>query len=152
MRRFSIGSLMVLTLVIAVAVAALRDASDTWAGILFGITLFLLASSLLGVIHRRDAKRAGWQGFALFGWGYLALAMAPGLDPAKLATTQLLDALHAKLTADSVQHTTYSNTPFKITFLAGTRPNTFALAPGSPTDATNTLQANRTFIWFSIPG
>src|SRR6185312_594298 len=98
MRRYSIARLMILTLVIAVAAAALRDASDAWAGVILGVTLFLLASSLLGVLHRRGATRAGWQGFALFGWVYLVLAMGPlGFDPTRLPTTQLLDLLHARL-------------------------------------------------------
>src|SRR4051812_9031328 len=98
MRRYSIGGLMILMLVLAVSVAALRDASDAWAGVFLGVTLFLLASSLLGILYRRGATRAGWQGFALFGWGYLVLAMGPtGLDPAKLPTTRLLDLLHFRL-------------------------------------------------------
>ena len=55
--------------------------------------------SVLGILHRQQARRAFWQGFALFGWGYLALAFVPwppdrtGLE---LPTSQLLGHIHAR--------------------------------------------------------
>jgi hypothetical protein len=106
MRRFSIALLMAVVLVCGVAVAALRDASDAWAGALLLLTLFLLGSSLLGILHRRDGKRAFWQGFALFGWGYLVLAQAPWFAEQvtpKLPTTQLLGYAHGKLNPSPAQ-------------------------------------------------
>src|SRR4051812_40102573 len=100
----SISGLMTAVLICGVGIAAMRDASDLWAGVLLLLTLFLLGVSLLGVLHRRDAKRAFWQGFALFGWGYMILVRAPWfaeqVQP-KLATTQLLSGVHARLASSS---------------------------------------------------
>jgi len=75
--RFSIAGLMGMVLVVAVGVAALRSGSEDWAGIVSALTLGLLGVALLGVLFRQGPRRAFWSGFALFGWGYLALTMAP---------------------------------------------------------------------------
>jgi hypothetical protein len=100
MRRHTIAGLMLTVLVCAVAVAALRDASETWAGILLSLTLLALGTSLIGVLHRREGKRAFWQGFALFGWGYLVLSQAPWFAEQvgpKLPSTALLGYAHGRL-------------------------------------------------------
>jgi hypothetical protein len=106
MRRVSIATLMIVVLVCGVAAAALRDASDTWAGILLLLTLGLLGFSILGIRQRREAKRAFWEGFALFGWGYLTLTMGPWfaehLGP-RLPMTQFLGFLHGKLHPGAAQ-------------------------------------------------
>ena len=34
------------------------------------LTLGLLAVAVLGVVYRREERRAWWLGFALFGWGF----------------------------------------------------------------------------------
>jgi hypothetical protein len=97
LRRTSIASIMVLILFLAVASAALRSASETWDGILLVVVLGMLAVSVLGVVYRRGNQRAGWLGFALFGWGYLTLASGPWfateVQP-RLPTTQLLAYLY----------------------------------------------------------
>lgn len=110
MRRHTIASLMAVTVIIAVAVAALKNASDVWAGGLLLITLFLLASAVLGVRYRREARQAFWFGFALFGWGYLVLAEAPWFAEhvrPGLPTTALLSYLHAKISPHQVDSTNY---------------------------------------------
>jgi hypothetical protein len=91
---------MVVVLVSAVAIAALRSATDTWAGIMLLLTLGLLACSLLGVRQRREARRAFWEGFAIFGWGYLILAFGPWFAEQvtpRLPTAQILTYLHSKI-------------------------------------------------------
>jgi hypothetical protein len=98
--RFSIAGLMGLVVVVAVGVAALRFASETWAGILLMLTLGVLGAALLAFHERNGARRAWWRGFALFGWGYIALAMGPWASDAiapHLPTTAGLDALYANL-------------------------------------------------------
>lgn len=98
MRRVSIAALMLVVLVCAVAVAALRQASDAWAGGLLMLTLAVLGSAVFGAVYRREGRRAFWLGFAAFGWGYLALAMGPWFAEQvapKLPTTLLLNYAHA---------------------------------------------------------
>jgi hypothetical protein len=98
--RFSIAGLMGLVVVAAVGVAALRFASELWAGVLLMLTLGVLGAAILGMVHRRDGKRAWWQGFALFGWGYLTLALGPWFGATiapSLPTTTGLNALYAKM-------------------------------------------------------
>jgi hypothetical protein len=111
MRRFSIAGLMAVVLVCGVAVAALRNASEIWAGILLLLTLGLLAAALLGVAYRREAGRAGWIGFALFGWGYLTLAFGPWFAEQvrpQLPTTRLLDYVHGKVVESTEANATFS--------------------------------------------
>lgn len=98
--RFSIAGLMGLVLVVAVGVAALRSGSEDWAGIVLTLTLGILGVALLGMIFRQGSRRAFWSGFALFGWGYLTLTMAPwfnGEVGPRLATTRGLDLLFTRL-------------------------------------------------------
>src|SRR5689334_12956654 len=77
MKRHTIAGLMLVVLVVAVAAAALRDASDAWAGGLLLLTLLILGTAVIGVAYRREGRRAFWFGYALFGWGYLVLSQAP---------------------------------------------------------------------------
>src|SRR5262245_29129862 len=100
MRRQSIAGLMIVVLVCGVAVAALRDASDTWQGIVVLLTLIVLGVAILGAIERTDEKRAFWRGFAIFGWGYLALAQAPWFTEQvgqRLPTSQVLSLAWERL-------------------------------------------------------
>src|SRR5262249_24536224 len=100
MRHFSIAFLMTVILVCGVALAALRDASEMWAGILLLLTIFLLAWSLVAIPYRQEGKRAFWFGFAVFGWGCTGLTFAPWFMDEfrpKLPTTHLLTFLHEKI-------------------------------------------------------
>jgi hypothetical protein len=98
MRRFSISSIMGLILIIAVGVAALRNADEIWAGIILMVALGMGGVAILGVLHSRGRDRAWWAGFTIFAWGYLVLAFGPWfavqIRP-RLATTLLLDYLHS---------------------------------------------------------
>ena len=75
--RVSLAGLMGMVLISGIAFAALRDLSESGAGVLLLVTLAILATAILGVVYRRDAKRAWWLGFGLYGWGYLTLAFGP---------------------------------------------------------------------------
>jgi hypothetical protein len=106
MRRVSIATLMIVVLVCGVAIAALRDASDTWAGVMLLLTFGLLGFALLGIRRRTGARRAYWEGFALFGWSYLVLAFGPWFGDSvqpRLPTTALLDYAHGKLQPATAQ-------------------------------------------------
>lgn len=96
MRKFSIATLMSAVLVCAIAAAALRSGSENWASALVFVTVGILAVSLLGALERTGNRRAYWRGFALFGWGYLLLALGPTLGDqtgAKLPTSLALGNL-----------------------------------------------------------
>jgi hypothetical protein len=71
--RFTLAGLMVLVLVAAVGLAALRNASPVWVGPIFLLTRAVLGLAIINTIYRRGARRAWWLGFALFVCGYLAL-------------------------------------------------------------------------------
>jgi hypothetical protein len=96
--RVSIGGLMAVVLVAAIGLAALRDPNAIWAGMMLLLTCGVLTLAIVGVVCRRQAGRAGWLGFARFGWGYLALAAAWPLSHwIQLPTVTLLEALGPKL-------------------------------------------------------
>jgi hypothetical protein len=98
--RFSIAGLMVVVLVCAVGVAALRYASEAWAGAMFTLALGVLAAAGLGAVYRRGRKRAFWLGAAVFGWGYLAACFGPWsateVRP-HLITSTLLEWLYPRI-------------------------------------------------------
>ncbi len=97
--RFSIAGLMGAVLVAAIGLAALRNASETWAGVMLLLTCGVLALAVVGVVCRAGSERAWWLGFALFGWGYLALAFWSWHDASapKLPTLAWLEMLSTKV-------------------------------------------------------
>jgi hypothetical protein len=98
--RFTITGLMGLVVVVAVGAAALRFASEPWAGVLVMLTLGTLGAAVLAFHERAGVRRAWWRGFALFGWGSVVLAMGPWASEAiapHLPTTMGLDALYAQV-------------------------------------------------------
>ncbi len=100
MRRFRILTLMVLIFALAVAIAALRNADDLWAGGLMLVTPLVLCIALVGASCGRKSRRAGRLGFAIFGGAYFALAFL-GLSESNLAllpTSKLLKLAHNRVT------------------------------------------------------
>jgi hypothetical protein len=94
--RFPIAGLMLAVLVVALGLAALRNASEIWAGATFLLTCAVLTLAIVGVVCRDQSERAWWLGFALFGWGYLVLAFWSSLE---LPTSALLNWLQMRLNA-----------------------------------------------------
>jgi hypothetical protein len=99
MRRFTILSLMGLVLILAVAIAALRNADDYWAGGSLLGTALLIGVTALGAVYHSGRRRAGRLGFATFASGYFALAFLGLSDRnlARLPTTWLLDYVHQRV-------------------------------------------------------
>ena len=78
--RFSIASLLVVVLFVAVGFATLRKSSDLWESGVFTLTLAALLISILLAVHRTEFRRTFWIGFALFGWIYLGLFLVPSIE------------------------------------------------------------------------
>jgi hypothetical protein len=99
MRSVSIRALMFLVLVLALGVAALRNADDNWAGGTLMATALLLGLAALGTTHDTASRRASRLGFVVFGGGYFALAFL-GLSESNLArlpTSRLLAHVHQRV-------------------------------------------------------
>ncbi len=94
--RVSIAGLMGAVLIAALCVAALRSASETWAGVTLLATCGVLGLAAIGVVNREVTERAWWLGFALFGWGYLALAFWSPFIATRLPTLTLLEDVFNK--------------------------------------------------------
>jgi hypothetical protein len=74
-KRFKIANLMVVVLLIAVALAALRyPLSIGLASVVFTLTVVIFLTATLGSILNH---KGAWIGFSLFGWGSLLLAFGP---------------------------------------------------------------------------
>ena len=99
--RFSIASLLVVVLFVAVGFAALEESSDLWESGVFTLTLAALLISILLAVHRTESRRAFWIGFALFGWIYLGLSLVPSIE-SRLITTKAFAYLDSKLADRSV--------------------------------------------------
>ena len=74
---------------VGVGFAALREATDQCDSGLFSLALGLQLIAVLLAVHRTEARRAFWIGFALFGWGYLSLSLISSTE-SRLITTQAL--------------------------------------------------------------
>lgn len=95
--RFSIAGLMLSVAIAGAAFAALRADSPLAADATFSVTLGVLLLAILAVFYRGGQRRAFWVGFAIFGWGYIALAFAPCFQTEvrpHLVTSRLLDVAH----------------------------------------------------------
>ncbi len=75
--------------------------NEGWLGLLVFITAGLLGASILGTWHRQAKKKAFWQGFAVFGIGYMLMAFVPAFPyqaGVELPTNRIIKVVHAKLT------------------------------------------------------
>ena len=74
--QFSIKALLGLAVFVALACAALLNASEWWLSATFTLTLAVLLVAVLASIFRRGSTRAFWIGFAVVGCVYLSLSPA----------------------------------------------------------------------------
>jgi hypothetical protein len=98
--RYSILTLMGFVFVAAVGLAALRNANELWAGAMLTIVFMALATAVMGALILRGGERYAWAGFAVFGGGYLAMTLGPGLNApfkAHFGTTALLNYVQSKV-------------------------------------------------------
>ncbi len=106
--RFSIAGLMGIVLIAAVGTALYRAPMSFRAGPIFLATIAALSLAVVAAIERRGARRAWCLGFAVFGWGHLALAvLARPLPGPSLATSQLLVKLRPILAPSTFSRPAY---------------------------------------------
>ena len=72
--RLTLGALTALIAFCAVTFAALRISSPYWAAAMVSLTSLVLLGSIVAALWGRH--RAGWSGFAIFGWGYFLLTFS----------------------------------------------------------------------------
>ena len=102
--RFTIASLLVVVLFLAVGFAALRESSDLWDSGLLSLTIGVLLISILLAVHRTDKRRGFWLGFATFGWIYLGLSLVPSIE-SRLMTTKVFAYLDSKVPGRATMYT-----------------------------------------------
>lgn len=160
MRRFTILGLMGLVLGAAVAVAALRNADDYWAGGLLLGTVLLIATGTLGAFYHSGHRRANRLGFVVFAGGYFTLVFLGLSDQnlAKLPTTWLLLYVHQRV-APPQTFISYVVQPAVqgTTVISSVNPspvaNTFTVTPTSPLIVTGAANGNPRTRWSSLlPG
>jgi hypothetical protein len=112
MKRFTILSLMGLVVVLAVGIAALRQADDDWAGGMLLAAPLFLCIALVGGLCGREASRSRRLGFASFGWAYFALAFLGLSDDnlARLPTSRLLQYVHQQVVGTLPMNVTFTST------------------------------------------
>jgi hypothetical protein len=84
-----------------VALVASLQGKDGLLGVLIVLTVGLLGTALLGSVNREGRKKAFWQGFAVFGFGYLFMALVPAFPneiAVELPTSRLIKVVYAKST------------------------------------------------------
>ncbi len=97
--RISVAGMMILLLGLGLVLASLRFPSDAAAAAALLVTQATLAFAILAVVYRAGEGRAFWLGFALFGWGYMALTWeswsGQSADRPEMLTSIVLDHLGA---------------------------------------------------------
>ncbi|HWE39538.1 MAG TPA: hypothetical protein VG406_23515 [Isosphaeraceae bacterium] len=78
--RLSVAGMMGFVLLLALGFAALRHPTPLVSQVTFTTTLVLLTVAVLGALYDRRPRRAFWGGFAIVGWGYLAMNLGPWFD------------------------------------------------------------------------
>jgi hypothetical protein len=97
--RITVAGMMILLLGLGLVLASLRFPSDAAAAAVLLVTQATLAFAILAVVYRAGEGRAFWLGFALFGWGYMALTwelwLGQSADRPEILTSIALDHLGA---------------------------------------------------------
>lgn len=94
--RFSLARMLGVVVLVALGLAALVNATRWWVSVAFSVALTVLFVGVVGGLCRTGARRAFWSGFAVFGLGYLVLAMPIVSASAYryLVTTEFLQSVY----------------------------------------------------------
>lgn len=115
MLHYSLRTLIAAVAFVAVACAALMNATSWIASTASTVTVFLLATTTVVAVLASSPRRGSWAGFAIAGWAYLLVALGP-MDAgfkSTLWTTVLLQKAaaaspRAVLTLQQPVYTTYT--------------------------------------------
>ena len=110
--RFSIGQMIVAVVCGAWCLAVLREPSEVWSSLSFGLVLaFLGASPILAWAHRGRSRHA-WAAFALAGWARFLVSMMPlGPDVTANAPWKPMSMAIRELIPPTI--VTYGQIPFR---------------------------------------
>jgi hypothetical protein len=100
MHRFSLRTLMLFIVLVAIELTALRNANVVWARVMAMFTIALIGLAVLWAALRRGRERAWWSGFALAAAAYVVVSLGPAWP--RLFTTHLLEWIHAKVVDSAV--------------------------------------------------
>src|SRR6185503_8497778 len=91
MLQFSLRNLLIAVAAVAVGTAALLNANEWWASLVWGVVLSLLVFAGLAALFRREAQRAFWCGYLVAGSFYLIVwgGFLP-LSHGQLVTTKVI--------------------------------------------------------------
>ena len=98
--QFSLLKVLWIVAFIAFCCATLVKPSYYWTSIVWTAAMTILAVSVVAAFARRGESRCFWASFAIFGWGYMVLSLAPWFDGHTgelLATRHVLDSLGHRL-------------------------------------------------------
>lgn len=102
--RFTVAGLMVIVLLIAMGLAALRSQSIVWTSAVFTAAIILFSTSVVGAISTGGLARSTWAGMAVFGWTYYGIVFGPWPDstskPPPLLTANALDYVQDYILSD----------------------------------------------------
>jgi hypothetical protein len=89
--RFSLLAMFGFVAVVAVVCAALARPSQLWLVVVSASALAALFYAVLAATYGRNARRAFWVGFAVVGWGYVAMEREniSTVAPTEFVTSQL---------------------------------------------------------------
>lgn len=104
--RLSLRGVGMLILCFAISLMALKESTGYWAAVMSTIAMVVLLGGTVAAIVSAD--RAGWIGFAVFGWGYAVLGLGPVSDSrAYLLTSVAIAELFPRLHDERTQAVSY---------------------------------------------
>jgi len=144
--RFHLGTLVIVVLILGVSLPAVRESNEIWDSGVFTVTVGVLVTSVLLVIHRTESKRAFWLGFALFGAAYLGLSLVPSIE-SRLITTKALAFIDSKMLISSpagLAYFEYDDGKMDLYIANNSQPNALYINNGNGTfqDVTTTVGLN----------
>ena len=100
--QMSIAATILVVVACAMALTALRTASDFWLSALYTVTTVLLLLAVVAARFGRGSGKAFWFGFAVFGWGFFLLGYGPWRTPRADPTEQFNVPLNRNLITSRV--------------------------------------------------